>query len=163
MVSATRIPRFLRRFTVLAVFGTTLFTGQILIACDNSSGPGEAVDPKAQIIIQYPKGGETFKVGDVVDIKWTTQGEGVTDVNAVNIEVSPDSGRTWATLLGRSVSLEDDYWGKYPWTVPESVTKLGVSYPMAGNAGLRIKISQYVTADTNKIAVMKKPFSVVAR
>jgi hypothetical protein len=137
--------------------------GLNLSGCDDSGSAADPGDPNAEIVIQNPTGGETFTVGQTVHIKWATQGQGATEVNAVNIEVTPDSGKSWATLLQKSVSVDDAQWGDFPWTIPDSVTRLGKSYALAGNNGLRIKISQYSTADTNKIVAMKKPFSVKAK
>jgi hypothetical protein len=153
---------FKKGFALGAVFALAA-AGLNLAACDDSGSTTEPVDPNAEIVIRNPRGGETFTVGQTVHVKWTTQGKGVTEVNAVNIEVTPDSGKTWITLLQKSVSLEDDQWGDYPWTIPDSLLRLGTSYALAGNKGLRIKISQYSTADTNKIVAMKKPFAVAAK
>ncbi|MDB5048610.1 MAG: hypothetical protein JWO30_1681 [Fibrobacteres bacterium] len=154
---------FSPRFVGYAIVIGALLAGQNMIACNDSNPVSEVTDPNAQIVIEYPRGGETFTVGDTLRIQWKTQGLGLTDVNAVNIEISPDSGKTWATILGRSVAVGDLAWGNYAWKIQDSVTKLGVAYSLVDNSKLRLKISQYSTADTNKIATMKKTFSVVAR
>ncbi|HLP42884.1 MAG TPA: hypothetical protein VK465_15350, partial [Fibrobacteria bacterium] len=83
------------------------------------------VDPNAQIVLLSPSGGERLQVGGTVHIRWKLQGKGLEEVNAVNIEVSPDSGKLWIGLLNRSIGLNDSAWGDFAWTVPATLPKLG--------------------------------------
>ncbi|HKP97175.1 MAG TPA: hypothetical protein VJ385_15605 [Fibrobacteria bacterium] len=136
--------------------------GTFLAACDSKSTEPQT-DPNDEIVIQSPRGGEAFRVGDTLRVKWTLQGKGLTEVNAVNISLSPDSGKTWVGLLKKSIGLDDSLWGNYPWAIPVAVTHLGTTYDLPASKGLFLQIMQYSTADTNKIAVTKKPFTVSAR
>jgi hypothetical protein len=148
----------LRTLAGCGILAATALAVQLLTACEKAATEPDDTDPNAQIVIQSPKGGEKFKVGQTVKIAWSVKGKGLTEVDAVNIEVSPDSGKTWMTLLTRSIGVNDPAWGNYSWTVPVSLEKLGVTYPLAANC--KVKIMQYGTGDPNKIAVLKSTFAV---
>lgn len=153
-----RLPLF--PFSALGLVVWT-FVGQFLIGCDDSPA-SPPTDPDAQIVLTSPKGGETFKVGTTVRIKWKLQGKGLDEVDGVNIEVSPDSGRSWVGLVNRSIGPDDSSWGDFGWPVPASLVHLGKAYALAGNSQLMARVMQYSTGDSNKIAVTRKPFSVAA-
>ena len=132
---------------------------QMFWACD--SAPTQPVtDPDSEIAILSPKAGERYGVGETVHVKWKTQGKGVDEVNAVNIEVSPDSGKSWAGLLDRSIGVTDPRWGDFPWTVPAQIQILGAAYPIAGNNRMRIRVMQYSTSDPNKRTVTPYTFAI---
>ena len=131
-----------------------------VIGCD-SEPAGPEGDPDAEIVILSPKGGETWYVGDSVDIKWALQGRGIQEVNGVNLELSIDSGKAWLGLLKGSLPTTER--GSYRWGVPGSLVKLGVTYDLTAAAAIFLRISQYSTADPNKIVVSKKPFKIRAR
>lgn len=136
--------------------------GLLLIGCGEET-VAPPTDPDAEIVILSPKGGENFKVGTTQRIQWKLQGKGLTEVNAVNIELSPDSGKTWlGLLLTRSVALADPDWADYQWAIPAQLIRLGVSHDLVGNSKLLLRVMQYSTGDPNKITVMKKPFSISA-
>ena len=136
--------------------------GRLLVGCETSSTTPET-DPNAEIIILSPVGGERFVIGDTLRVKWKVQGKGLAEVNAVNIDLSPDSGKTWVGLRSKSIAVFDSTWGSFPWPIPSEIMRLGVTYSLANNTRLRLKIMQYSTADTNKIAVTRKTFSIVPR
>ena len=95
-----------------------ILTGQSFISCQSSpAAPVDIVDPNAEISILAPKGGETFSIGDTLWVKWKLVGKGVDEVNAVNIQLSPDSGKTWIELFAKSIPLGDAKWGNAPWKI----------------------------------------------
>ena len=141
--------------------GVTL-CGQSLIGCGTSPA-GPATDPNAQIAIQSPTGGERFFIGDSLRVKWKAQGKGLDEVNAVNIELSPDSGKTWVGMVTRSIGVEDPHWGNFAWAIPAEVKHLGVTYTLMDDSKLLLRIMQYATTDPDKIAVTQKTFSITAK
>lgn len=142
--------------------GLDLYIGALSLAGCDSNSTAPVTDPNAEIAILYPVGGEHVFIGDILRIKWKAQGLGLEEINAVNIELSPDSGKTWVGLLTKSIGTSDTLWGEFPWTIPSEVKKLGVTYPLSDNANIFLKIMQYSTADKNKIVVTKKPFTISA-
>ena len=137
-----------------------LLCGQCLTACDPPTKPDPG-DPDAEIAILSPQGGERLKAGTSFLVEWKLQGKGFDDINAVNIELSPDSGKFWVSLLDRSIGVGSPDWGKYSWTVPSEIMHLGTSYNLVGNSRLYLRVMQYSTSRKNLIAVNKKPFSIV--
>jgi len=70
------------------------------------------------IAITYPRGGETFRVGDTLRIAWETDGF----ITSAGIQFSRDSGKRWIPITRRSsVNLGQPEWGDYPWIIPESL------------------------------------------
>ena len=133
-----------------------------LIGCESGANEPPA-DPDAQIVITYPKGGETFYVNDSLHVKWALQGAGLTDVSSINIELSLDSGRTYATILGKSIAIDDAGFGDYAWKIPAAILKGGAPVALAGRKDLFFRVKEYNPSGPNQVAVMKKPFSISAR
>ncbi len=138
------------------------------VGCQYFSGcqaaPVEAAtDPEAEIVILSPRAGDRFEIGATLPVKWKTQGKGIDEVNAVNIDLSPDSGKTWVGLLDKSIGLGDPKWGSFQWTIPADIQALGVHFDLADDSRIRIRIMQYSTSDANKIAVSQKSFSFVKK
>ncbi len=131
-----------------------------MTACESPSPPWPVVDPDAEIAIQSPLAGDRYAVGEALHVKWKTLGKGVDEVNAVNIEVSPDSGKSWFGLLDRSIGLADPRWGNYAWTVPAEIQILGAAIPLAGRSQMRVRVMQYGTGDPNKKAVTPYTFAI---
>lgn len=93
-------------------------------------------------------------------VKWKLLGKGFGEINSVTLHISPFKGSGWANMLQRSISLEDEEWGDFSWTIPDSVMIAGKAYSLANRAEVHVKVMQYSTADTNKIAITRNPFSI---
>src|SRR5690606_17697335 len=50
------------------------------------------------IALQHPNGGESFRVGDTLRVRWQTDGL----ITSVGIQISPDSGKSWIPVTRRS-------------------------------------------------------------
>jgi hypothetical protein len=144
---------------VLTLLGAA---GQFMSGCEETATTAPPVDPDAEIVLLAPQGGERVAVGSALHIRWKLQGKGLEEVNSVEIHVSPDSGGNWVGILDKSIPLGADDWGDYSWTIPESVIRQGVTYPLKGNSRMLVRVKQYTTADANKIAILGKPFTVTA-
>jgi hypothetical protein len=161
-MKASFIPTIRSRFLPSLIVGLGIIMGcHFLAACDSPTSAPET-DPNAQIVLLSPVGGERYKVGETVHVKWKTQGKGDEEISSANILVSPDSGKTWIGLLRGSIGVDDPLWGDYAWTVKREMVHLGVTWDLSGNTRVMLKVMQYSTADANKIAVTKKPLSIDA-
>jgi hypothetical protein len=147
----------------LFLFLILAFNGQVLIGCGSEGGTEPETDPDAEIVILYPTGGERLEVGDTLRVRWRTQGKGIEEIDAVNIELSPDSGATWLTILTRSIAPGDSTWGNHPWQIQSVLSRLNTTYPLVGNDKILLKIKKYTTSEKNKIVIIKKPFRIVAK
>jgi hypothetical protein len=65
--------------------------------------------PGASITVLVPNGGESWRIGTVQTIRWTSNGV----TGNVNIELSRDGGFRYTTLIARNVANT----GSYQWTV----------------------------------------------
>jgi hypothetical protein len=113
-----------------------------IAGCDPANGPAGPADT-SEILLVYPKGGETLKVGSTLTVKWAEQGQGKTDVNAVDVMLSPDGGKSWFPLMAHSIKPGAPEWEKFPWVIPDTFEYVGNKYPLANNAKCRIKVDQY--------------------
>ncbi len=83
---------------------------------------------KPSITLKYPNGGETFKTGDAVTIRWESEG-----LELMEIIYTTDDFSTWQ-YVNPSV---DTARGSYEWTVPDinsSTVKIGVGTGYAADA-----------------------------
>lgn len=64
-----------------------------------------------------PKGGQVFRPGESVTVTW---GVDVPHREGIDLALSLDGGRTWATI--RSNLADEDKGGTYKWTVPPTPT-----------------------------------------
>ena len=139
--------------------------GMLITACDDSTGPSTPSYPNKLIVLENPEGGETFKVGDVVPIKWKFQGENVAiPINSVRIDISWDNGISWGNPTPGLNSLPPSV-TQYDWTVPETINDGGDLYNLVGNAQCKIRVIDYsITDDTTTRACQTfSTFKVVAK
>src|SRR4051812_38795834 len=65
------------------------------------------------LILMSPTGGETFKVGDTLNVRWSERGANAGDINVVDIRLSPDEGRTWIYLNVGSIAKGSAQWESF--------------------------------------------------
>jgi hypothetical protein len=99
------------------------------------------------IRLASPLGGESFRVGDTLRIAWSTKYDPEFPVDAVDVKMSADSGKTWAYLRPGSILPESRYWGLFPWVVADSISVLGKKAGIVGNPGVCVRVEQYTTTD----------------
>jgi len=99
------------------------------------------------IRLTYPLGGESFKVGDTLPITWITKSNSPDPVDAVDVMISPDSGKTWAYLRSSSIPPDSPDWGRFPWIVADSISMLGKKTNIVGNPGVCVRVEQYSSPD----------------
>jgi len=80
------------------------------------------------ILVTNPNGGETWQVGSVQNITWTSSG-----ITNVKIEYTTDNGTSWTTIIASYTANA----GSYPWAVPNNPsTQCKVRISDSGNASL---------------------------
>ncbi len=128
-----------------AISGLALATFSVS-ACGGSDPTGP-VDT-SQILVSAPKGGETFKVGQTLYVKWKLQGKGITDIASVDVSLSPDNGKRWQLLVTNSIVPSDPTWGNFPYVIPDSIKIVGGGMvSLKNNSECRIRVKQYNSSD----------------
>ncbi len=145
----------------MLLLGALFITGFTFISCNSTTEVIAPTNPDAEIIIQNPLGGETFKVGDSLHIKWKTVGKGVDEISSVTVDLSPDSGKTWISLKSNgSVGTQDANWGNFGWLIPSEKSYLTKTFPLTtGNNFIRIQ-GYNQGSDKNKTAILARPFTI---
>jgi hypothetical protein len=106
-----------------------------------------------------PNGGETFRIGDTMNITWETiPGRTVW----IMMELSVDGGKTWLLLdIGGHDGIKPDYsnWGNVRWVIPESLPRgEGEVSLISRNARLRLR-SYFDQSETD---VSDGSFAIIA-
>lgn len=103
-----------------------------------------------RLLLLDPLGGSTVQVGSVLIVRWSA----FEDIAGVIIQVSPDNGNTWFSIVPSARTASDPGWGTYQWTVPESIA--GMS--LVSNQ-VRIRIANYQDESVEDIS--PAAFSIV--
>jgi hypothetical protein len=102
--------------------------GLYVTAQDKAKGAG---------VVLYPNGGEQFRVGDTVVVRWQTFDPET--FSAAVVEVSVDDGRNWHGVNTRSnIHIQSDGWGNYTWVIPAQLEGTA----MASDA-CRLRVGEY--------------------
>jgi hypothetical protein len=125
-----------------------LFSG-----CSQPEEENACPDDGTQILLTSPKGGETFKVGDTLRVKWKLCNTGPSEINAVDPMLSPDGGTTWCFMKTSSIPPEDVAFRNYAWKIPDSIQLQGVWFQLRNNANCRVKVEQYSTSDEKQRSI----------
>jgi hypothetical protein len=102
-----------------------------------------AVEDTVLIRMHSPLGGESFRVGDTLRITWTVKDAPENPVDAVDVMISADSGKSWGYLRSSSILPQNPYWGRFPWVVRDSISILGTKTNLTGNPGVCVRVQQY--------------------
>ncbi|MBD3386234.1 T9SS type A sorting domain-containing protein [candidate division KSB1 bacterium] len=101
-------------------------TVEALVKVYNPSNPGLSdasnaafeitapITPAGTLALTFPQGGEVLYIGNNYNIAWTSDDY----LGQVGVDVSIDSGKTWATL-----STDNDATGTLQWTIPNAPTE----------------------------------------
>ena len=144
---------------VVFVVLSTLFS---LSGCTSPTTRSSAAD-SSEIVLLSPKGGETFHVGDSLKVTWKVQGPGLTDINAVDVELSPDNGKTWGLYLNSfsSIFTNSPQWENFSWKITNTFDKGGTIINLANDSQCLLRVEQYSTSDPNQISVTKTQFTIL--
>jgi hypothetical protein len=73
-------------------------------------------------------------------------------IDAVYLELTVDEGRSWVDMVGYPVTVHDDQWGAYRWTVPERLESAdGTSVPVV-STHCRVRVSAYSELAVNDLS-----------
>src|SRR3954470_13573445 len=113
-----RIIRIISRPVLASGF---LLAALLFQSCSQPEEENACPGDGTQILLTSPKGGETFKIGDTLRVKWKLCNTGSAEINAVDPMISPDGGTTWCFLKQNSIPAGDASFGNYAWKIPDSV------------------------------------------
>jgi hypothetical protein len=136
----------------LCVSAVAVLAGLLCLRCSEPDADACPDDGK-QILLTYPKGGETFRIGDSLRVKWKLCNAGLTEINAVDPMLSPDSGKTWCFLQQSSIPVGDRSFGNYAWKIPDSIGLQGRWFSLKNNSKCRIKVEQYTPLSDSQVSI----------
>lgn len=151
-----RLFSFFSVSTIITLAAVPIFA--ILGGCSN---PEEAPVDNSEIVLLTPQGGETFHVGDSLKVRWKLQGNASIDIIAVDIELSPDNGKTWGPLNVSSVYPTDAQWANFSWKIPGTINFRGDTYTLENNSQCLLHVMQYSTLNPNLISTTKTAFTIL--
>lgn len=159
-MNTTRIPK--RPAFRAAILAGALLSGFTFSGCSEDESPaGPAGDPNAKIIISSP-GGDTYKVGDSLRVRWTVKEDAADPINSVNISLSPDSGLHWSSLLTNAIAPSHANWGDFAWKIADDslyIQTLDAKLPLAGSSKCMVRVEQYGTGDPLK-KIVSRTFTI---
>ncbi len=77
---------------------------------------------QAHVFLSYPKGGETFAAGEIIEIKWQVW-ENHSEHTDWDLFFSSDGGTNWEIIQLDIPKAPETYNRHFNWTVPEIVTE----------------------------------------
>lgn len=102
------------------------------------------------IVVLSPTGGESYRPGDTLRIRWQTNDPMITGVVP---QLTPDEGETWLTLVpSGSIDDDDPEWGDFVWVVPDDA--------LLYSSACRVRIHEYNRADV--FGESPQPFTIGA-
>jgi hypothetical protein len=130
-----------------------ILAGLLCAQCSQPEDENACPSDSTQILLTSPKGGQTFKVGDTLRVKWKLCNTGPTQIDAVDPMLSPDGGTTWCFLKVNSIPVGDASFGNYAWKIPDSIGLQGEFFQLKNNSKCRIKVEQYSTSDAKQRSI----------
>jgi hypothetical protein len=104
-------------------------------------------------LVQWPNGGETFTVSEVIPVKWMADNSNTECENALVEYYDPQRG-SWRTLdLSHELQSDDEQWGITEWKIPES---------LAGKES-RIRVIHYCAGYTQTYDESDATFRVIEK
>jgi hypothetical protein len=148
----TRFPhRPFPRFA--AAFSASILVGLLCLRCTQAEDENACPADGTQILLTSPKGGESFKIGDTLRVKWKLCNEGSTQIDAVDPMLSPDGGTTWCYMKLNSIPAGSASFGNYAWKIPDSIGLQGEWFQLKNNPKCRIKVEQYSATDEKQRSI----------
>lgn len=147
------------RISAALLLGAVL-ASNILTACNSDSGTTPPPASDALITLTSPQGGEKFKVGQVVPIKWTVKADPNDPMDEVDPMLSSDAGATWIFLRSGSIQIGSPSYGNFAWTIPDTVEDASGKYATAGKSWM-LRVQSYNDSENpKKRSTTKTPFTI---
>jgi hypothetical protein len=156
MLKAQPTSRLSRRLLPAAALSLALLLG----CTETEDDPHTCPSDGQQILLTSPNGGETFKIGDTLRVKWKLCNNGSQEISSVDPFLSPDDGKTWCYMKLNSIPVGDASFGNYAWKIPDSIGLQGEWFQLKDNAKCRVKVEQYSTINEKQRSISKATFTV---
>lgn len=134
-----------KSLSILSLAGLVAAGAAGISACtDDATGP----DSDALIVLTSPRGGGPYKVGQTLQIKWTTpKTDPNIPVEEIAIRFSADSGKLFRTLNLSSITPTSPDWKNFAWTIPDTLSFSGLKVPLAGKTNCKLTVETYNIID----------------
>jgi hypothetical protein len=148
----------------LAAFAVAVALAALAFAACTKSDSATAPPPDAEkwIALSQPLGGEKYKVGESLKVKWTVKENPSGTIDAVDVLLSPDSGKTWVYLNSNgSIHPTSASWNNFSWKITDSlyVPTLDDSVALI-NTHCLIRVEDYATTEAMKQSTTHSTISI---
>jgi hypothetical protein len=120
---------------------TVLVALLLITACNNPVSPGNST--ASAITLISPNGGETFKIGDSLHIKWRVNPD---SIGQMLFSITFDAGRSYTYIN----DMETIHSGNgrdtlISWKIPDSLYRLGIAEgtPTPVSSQCKVRVSDY--------------------
>jgi len=125
-----------------------LLAGAGFSGCQDDETTGTGPDSDALLVLTSPRGGGPYKVGQTLQIKWTTpKTDPNVPVEEIAVRFSADSGKLFRTLNLSSITPTSPDWGNFAWTIPDTLSFSGLKVPLAGKTNCKLTVETYNVSD----------------
>jgi hypothetical protein len=76
------------------------------------------------VAIFRPSQGESYRAGDTVHVRFATD---LAVLPNVRLDVSPNAGEVWSSMMPETIAANKDAWGDYVWTIPDSAMQINTT------------------------------------
>jgi hypothetical protein len=128
------------------VIGISILSLLAQYGCEAPTSPnlsGNPPEDTSTIRILSPNGGELYKMGDTISLRWRANTDSVT--SAV-LEISFDGGKIWITMNGtRTIHPYEDDWGNLRYGIPDSLYDWanGITVPVIPGSECLVRVRDY--------------------
>lgn len=145
---------------VLSLAGL-LAVGAVVSGCDSEEAANP--DSDALLVLTSPQGGETFTVGQTIQVKWETpKVDPARPVDLMNVQFSWDNGQRWASLPEQAIPKGSTAWGNFSWTIPDSIRYGGLRIRVVDSTRCLLRVLDYNAVDSSQRATLPKTFTIRA-
>jgi hypothetical protein len=138
-----------------------LAAGAGFTGCQSDDATG--ADSDALLVLTSPRGGGPYKVGQTLQIKWTTpKTDPNLPVEQINVRFSADSGKLWRSLAGEAITRQHPEWGNMAWKIPDTLSFSGLKVPLAGKKNCKLALETYDIIDPAKQKTDTVSFDIIA-
>ena len=88
-----------KNIAIVVIIVVVTIIGLLWVGCNNSSSP---TTTPVNMVIDNPKGGETFLLGDAITISFRADGD---SVSSVNLKVTSDNGIHYSKIAATSIPI----------------------------------------------------------
>lgn len=130
-----------------------LTTDSTYVPRDGDIDPGQFT--RKFIQLESPNGGEVFRVGDTITVRWSTR---TPELQLVDISFSANDGESW-TILNQDESIEigSPEWSNYSWVIPATIG----GQDIGGSSTCLVRVGEYEAITAEYIDVSDSYFTIL--